>query len=179
MENRNDQEVPDDCRARVQRPSTAQWKPEPREEKQQKDDDEEEVEEEVCETEQSGRSQRVSTRPPEKVRHLIDQYGRCWSLLFCKITDGFVLFWVCTSILYKHLNFFPVGFQMILQSSSVNPFLACCNELFENCLNASFLCRFTGPNHQSMTLSDGYLYIFNHTSDMTSGMAMLFCTYTS
>ncbi|XP_019112688.1 lymphocyte-specific protein 1-like isoform X1 [Larimichthys crocea] len=67
LENRNDQEVPDDCRARVQRPSTAQWKPEPKEEKQQKDDDEEEVEEEACETEQSGRSQRVSTRPPEKM----------------------------------------------------------------------------------------------------------------
>ncbi|KAG8001183.1 Lymphocyte-specific protein 1, partial [Nibea albiflora] len=70
LENRNDQEVPDDCRARVQRPSTAQWKPEAKEEKQQKnddDDEEEEVEEEACETEQSGRSQRVSTRPPEKM----------------------------------------------------------------------------------------------------------------
>ncbi|TKS69495.1 Lymphocyte-specific protein 1 47 kDa actin-binding protein 52 kDa phosphoprotein [Collichthys lucidus] len=67
LENRNDQEVPDDCRARVQRPSTAQWKPNPKEEKQQKDDEEEEVEEETCETEQSGRSQRVSTRPPEKM----------------------------------------------------------------------------------------------------------------
>ncbi|KAM8762370.1 uncharacterized protein AB9X84_007168 [Acanthopagrus schlegelii] len=56
LENRNDQEVPDDCRVRVQRPLMSQWKPEPGEDKQQEDEEE-----------QSGRSQEASARPPEKM----------------------------------------------------------------------------------------------------------------
>ncbi|XP_029284363.1 lymphocyte-specific protein 1-like [Cottoperca gobio] len=78
LENRNEQEVQDDCRARVQRPSTPQGKPEPEEEKQQggeeekqqegEDEKQQERKEEVgCEPEQSSRSQEASTRPPEKM----------------------------------------------------------------------------------------------------------------
>ncbi|XP_041793708.1 lymphocyte-specific protein 1-like [Chelmon rostratus] len=58
LENRNEQEVSDDCRTRVQRPST----PEPEEEKQQEDE-----EEEGRQPQRSDRSQGASTRPPEKM----------------------------------------------------------------------------------------------------------------
>ncbi|XP_044071243.1 non-muscle caldesmon-like isoform X2 [Siniperca chuatsi] len=61
LENR-ELEVTDDCRARVQRLSTPQRKPQPEEEKQQEDE-----EEEGCERGRSGRSQEASTRPPEKM----------------------------------------------------------------------------------------------------------------
>ncbi|XP_035538375.1 lymphocyte-specific protein 1-like isoform X2 [Morone saxatilis] len=62
LENRNEQEVPDDCRARVQRPSTPQWKPDPEERKKQVDE-----EEEGFDPERSVRSQEATTRPPEKM----------------------------------------------------------------------------------------------------------------
>ncbi|KAI3377323.1 hypothetical protein L3Q82_008527 [Scortum barcoo] len=62
LESRNEPEVQDDCRVRVQRASTQQWKPEPEEEKQQGDE-----EGERCEPEQRIRSQEASTRPPEKL----------------------------------------------------------------------------------------------------------------
>ncbi|XP_042347097.1 LOW QUALITY PROTEIN: non-muscle caldesmon-like [Plectropomus leopardus] len=61
LESRNEQEVQDDCRARVQRPP--QWKPEAEEEKQQQ----EKEEEEGGEPQQSSQSQEASTRPPEKL----------------------------------------------------------------------------------------------------------------
>ncbi|XP_033476531.2 uncharacterized protein LOC117253260 isoform X1 [Epinephelus lanceolatus] len=62
LESRNEQEVQDDCKARVQRLSTPQWKPEPEEGKQQEGE-----EEEGCVPERSSRSQEASTRPPEKM----------------------------------------------------------------------------------------------------------------
>ncbi|XP_045889175.1 lymphocyte-specific protein 1-like [Micropterus dolomieu] len=62
LENRNEQEVPDDCKAQVQGLSTPQQKPEAEEEKQQEDE-----EEEGCEPQQSGWSVEASTRPPEKM----------------------------------------------------------------------------------------------------------------
>ncbi|KAL7405510.1 hypothetical protein ABVT39_002226 [Epinephelus coioides] len=62
LESRNEQEVQDDCRARVQRLSAPQWKPEPEEGKQQEGE-----EEEGCVPERSSRSQEASTRPPEKM----------------------------------------------------------------------------------------------------------------
>nr|XP_046251745.1 lymphocyte-specific protein 1-like isoform X2 [Scatophagus argus] len=65
LEHRNEQEVQDDCRATVQRPSTPQWKLEPEEEKQQ--EDEEQQEQEECEPERSIRSQEASPRPAEKL----------------------------------------------------------------------------------------------------------------
>ncbi|XP_037610053.1 uncharacterized protein LOC119478994 [Sebastes umbrosus] len=61
LENRTEQEVQDNCRTRVQRPSTQQWKPEPKEKKQQEGE-----EEEGCEPERSSWSQEASTTPPEK-----------------------------------------------------------------------------------------------------------------
>ncbi|XP_040891038.1 lymphocyte-specific protein 1-like isoform X2 [Toxotes jaculatrix] len=60
LENRNEQEVPDDCRARVRTPSVPQWKPGPEEEKQQED------EEQGREPERCSRPQEASTRPAEK-----------------------------------------------------------------------------------------------------------------
>ncbi|XP_031179499.2 non-muscle caldesmon-like isoform X1 [Sander lucioperca] len=63
LEGRNEQEVQDDCRARVQRPSTQQWKPEPGQEKQQQGEEDEKG----CEPERSSRSQEALTRPPEKM----------------------------------------------------------------------------------------------------------------
>ncbi|KAM7014982.1 uncharacterized protein LKV04_013055 [Tautogolabrus adspersus] len=61
LENRNDQEVPVACRARVQRSLPPQWKPESEVEKQQ-----EKEEEEGCNPEQSSRSQEAS-RPTQKM----------------------------------------------------------------------------------------------------------------
>lgn len=66
LENRNEQEVRDDCRARVQRPLTPQWKPEPEEEKQQDG----EGEEEGREPGRRSLSQGASRRPTEKVHRL-------------------------------------------------------------------------------------------------------------
>ncbi|XP_034719467.1 lymphocyte-specific protein 1 isoform X1 [Etheostoma cragini] len=63
LEGRNEQEVQDDCKPRVQRPSTQQWKPEAGQEKQQQSEEEEKG----CEPEQSSRSQEALTRPPEKM----------------------------------------------------------------------------------------------------------------
>ncbi|KAM9367029.1 uncharacterized protein ABDE67_005992 [Symphorus nematophorus] len=63
LENRNEPEVPEDCRARVQRPSTPpQWRPKPEEEKQQQGEDEAR-----CEPARSCWSQKASTRRPEKI----------------------------------------------------------------------------------------------------------------
>nr|XP_020495864.1 lymphocyte-specific protein 1-like isoform X1 [Labrus bergylta] len=61
LENRNDQEVPVACRARVQRSLPPQWKPEPEVEKQQ-----EKEEEEGCTPEQSSPSQEAQ-RPTQKM----------------------------------------------------------------------------------------------------------------
>ncbi|CAJ1050019.1 lymphocyte-specific protein 1-like isoform X3 [Xyrichtys novacula] len=61
LENRStDQEVPEDCRTRVQRSSTSQWKPEPAVEKQQD-------QEEGCHLQQSHCPPEAPTRPSEKM----------------------------------------------------------------------------------------------------------------
>uniref|UniRef100_UPI0037E78FA6 lymphocyte-specific protein 1-like isoform X2 n=1 Tax=Semicossyphus pulcher TaxID=241346 RepID=UPI0037E78FA6 len=60
LENRTEQEVPEDCRARLQRSSTPQRKPQPEEEKQK------EAVDTGSEPERSERSQAASVKPPEK-----------------------------------------------------------------------------------------------------------------
>ncbi|XP_074522910.1 uncharacterized protein LOC141788022 isoform X2 [Halichoeres trimaculatus] len=64
LENRNEQEVPDDCRARVQRSSTPQWKPKSGGENHQ------EVQEEGCKQQQSYNLQEAATRPTEKMSNI-------------------------------------------------------------------------------------------------------------
>uniref|UniRef100_A0A8C2WJN8 Uncharacterized protein n=1 Tax=Cyclopterus lumpus TaxID=8103 RepID=A0A8C2WJN8_CYCLU len=66
LENRSEQEVQQDCRAGLQRPSTHRRKPRPEEEKRQ-EGEEKEKEKEEEEEEEGCRSQEASTRPPEKV----------------------------------------------------------------------------------------------------------------
>ncbi|XP_023262706.1 non-muscle caldesmon-like [Seriola lalandi dorsalis] len=65
LENRSEQEVQDDSRARVQTRSAPQWKPRAEEKKLKEDEEEEKVE--GREPESSSRSQEASTRPPEKM----------------------------------------------------------------------------------------------------------------
>ncbi|XP_071345652.1 non-muscle caldesmon-like [Trachinotus anak] len=64
LENRSEQEVQDDCRARVQTASAPQRKPGPEEEKQHRDKEEQDK---SREPERSSRSQEASIRPPEKM----------------------------------------------------------------------------------------------------------------
>ncbi len=64
LENRNEQEVQDEC-ARLQTPSAARWKQEPEEEKQQEDEEEEEERE----AEPRGWSKETSAKLPEKVQN--------------------------------------------------------------------------------------------------------------
>lgn len=84
LENRNEQEGQDDCKAREQTPSAPQCKPGPEEAKQQED------EEGAREPDRSSRSQEASTRTPGKVQSLADQHCQYWGFRMRVCVSGCV-----------------------------------------------------------------------------------------